>query len=488
MLLQKASRLRKTWQRVSRIKSRLKSIRDNINAMALDRASNSLYDENKRLLLEKIVEVVDLFYELVAPGDNGTPPDYESIPPEEINLSLRDLLVIFRQTISRLQRMPPEIQESALEILYSYFIELQGLYDLIFVSTSSHHQASMPLTLTAIENHHSRYFRLSPEIESDPAIQEYRSIKYHFLMKGSVSHHLNVIFFDLLPQYCYLKLKEFVLRTPRCRGIIDPNSVLTLDELRAALRLHPLSASEKQRVALHRHTMRIFDIIFTKIVLRAGRTVFESLVLAIWIQTVKDHIVPNVKQDEWEANHLNVEQEVSDKAGPGKIKMSSAFFMQPRVTFQLERFLIFKIRTMTVGDVVRVTELGNWMRQNSPDEFLQFFNIALGDMGGLGIRTMPEHEIVQDKETEWLYGALMSFIPGGMTSPGSIVMRKTNYGLTKAQQLFREIIFYDPRFKGSSGFFSDIGIILKSVGVLNKGRVGKALQKTESFEGKKRGW
>ena len=101
MLLQKASRLRKTWQRVSRIKSRLKSIRDNINAMALDRASNSLYDENKRLLLEKIVEVVDLFYELVAPGDNGTPPDYESIPPEEINLSLRDLLVIFRQTISR---------------------------------------------------------------------------------------------------------------------------------------------------------------------------------------------------------------------------------------------------------------------------------------------------------------------------------------------------------------------------------------------------
>jgi hypothetical protein len=68
------------------------------------------------------------------------------------------------------------------------------------------------------------------------------------------------------------------------------------------------------------------------------------------------------------------------------------------------------------------------------------------------------------------------------------VMRKTNYGLTKAQQLFHEIKFYDPRFKGSSGFIADIKTMLKSIAVLKKGRVGKALEETESFEGKRRGF
>jgi lipopolysaccharide/colanic/teichoic acid biosynthesis glycosyltransferase len=186
--------------------------------------------------------------------------------------------------------------------------------------------------------------------------------------------------------------------------------------------------------------------------------------------------------------YLDVEREVTYNGESGKIKMSSAFFMQPRVKFRLERFLIFKNRTMTVGDVVRTHELGNWMRQNSPDEFLQFFNIALGDMGGLGIRTMPEHEVLETKETQWLYCALMNFVPGGMTSPGSIVMRKMNYGLSKAEQLFQEIRFYDPRFKNSSSFITDIAIMLRSILVLNKGRVGKALQDTESFEGENRGF
>jgi len=227
--------------------------------------------------------------------------------------------------------------------------------------------------------------------------------------------------------------------------------------------------------------------------LRWGRPIFELLLLATWSQTVKDHIVPGKHKPRWQAEHLDLEhdeiQEVTDKNGyPGKIRLSSAFFMQPRVKFRLERFLIFKIRTMTVGDIVRTTELGNWMRQNSPDEFLQFFNIALGDMGGLGIRTMPEHEITETQETLWLYDALMNFVPGGMTSPGSIMMRKTNYGLTKAEQLLREIQYYDPRFKGSSGFMTDIRTIIKSILVLNKGRVGKALEETESFEGKKRGF
>jgi len=477
-------------KRVWHLKSQIKNIRDHIDSMSREPADTRVANENKRLLLEKILYLLSLIQRLIDPeGQARQLPDYETFSPEEVNLSLAELLLMFQQTLTQLQQMPQKVQDNAFAILYSYFIELQGLYDLTVVSTSGHPYSLTPLTASAIAEHQKRYFQLSEDVENDPLIQEYRSIKYDSLMKGRLSHHLHAIVFDLIPHYWLLKIKEFIQKTPKCRRILDPTQITTVDELRAALRSHPLSKSEKRRVAIHRHTMRILDILFTQIALRAGRPVFDALVLSIWIQTVKDHIVPGIHRKDWQTESLYEERDVVDTAnGPGKIKMSSAFFMQPRVTFLLERFLIFKIRTMTVGDVVRVTELGNWMRQNSPDEFLQFFNIAMGDMGGLGIRTMPEHEIVQTKETEWLYGALMSFVPGGMTSPGSISMRKTNYGLTKAQQLFQEILFYDPRFKGSSGLFSDFAIMLKSLRVLRKGRVGQALKQTESFEGKKRGF
>ncbi|GAK53907.1 putative glycosyltransferase Cps7F [Candidatus Moduliflexus flocculans] len=490
--MKKLSRGIEAVKQMLRLKAQIKSIRDNIDSMSREPADSPVANENKRLLLEKILSLLSFMQNVIDPeGRARQLPDYETFSPEEVNLSLAELLFMFQQTLIQLQQMPQKVQDNAIAILYSYFIELQGLYDLTVVSASGTHYSLTPLTASTIAEHQRRYFQLSEEIENDPLIQEYRSIKYHFLMKGSLAHHLYVIAFDLLPHYWLLKIKEFVQKTPKCRRILDPSRITSVEELRSALRSHPLSKSEKLRVAIHRHAMRMFDIVFTRLALRIGRPVFDALVLSIWIQTVKDHVVPGIHRKDWQAESLyeEREQEVVDiQNGPGKIKMSSAFFMQPRVTFNLERFLIFKIRTMTVGDVVRVTELGNWMRQNSPDEFLQFFNIAMGDMGGLGIRTMPEHEIVQTKETEWLYGALMSFVPGGMTSPGSISMRKTNYGLTKAQQLFQEILFYDPRFKGSSGLFSDFGIMLKSLGVLRKGRVGQALKQTESFDGKKRGF
>ncbi|PIE34219.1 hypothetical protein CSA56_08795 [candidate division KSB3 bacterium] len=472
------------------ISSSTRSIRDYINAMTQESRTSLYYEENKRLIIQKILEVVDMVQEFIAPEEPPPElPDYEKFSPEDVSLSLGQLLVLFRRTLLQLQQTPPKVQESALDILTSYFIELQGLYDLIFVSKLGKNSSSLPLSPSAIEEHQSRYLRLDEEFEHDQLIQEYRSVKYKSLMNTSLRHHLHVILFDILPYWLWMLAKESIQRTPRCQGILDPDSITSVGELRTLLSKHPLTESTKLVVALHRHTMRIFDLFFTKIFLKWGRPLFELLVLAIWIQTVKDHIVPEKHRPDWQAQHLDVGKEAIELLkGSGKIKMSSAFFMQPRIKFRLERFLIFKIRTMTVGDIVRTTELGNWMRQNSPDEFLQFFNVALGDMGGLGIRTMPEHEIMETKDTQWLYGALMSFIPGGMTSPGSIVMRKTNYGLTKSQQLLREILFYDPRFKGSSGLFTDIITMVKSILVLDKGRVGKALQKTESFTGKKRGF
>ena len=475
-------------QLILRIKTFTKSIRDYINSMTQEDTESLYYEENKRKIIEKIIAVIDLYQALLSL--DCPPPeltDYEMLPPEKVNLSLSQLLVLFRRTLLQLQETPPIVQSEALEILYSYFIELQGLYDLIFVSLYESNASIVPLSPSSLEEHQRRYLQLPEEIKKDPLIQEYQSIKYKDLMNVSAIHHLHVILLDFLPQYLFAMLKELVFKQPRCRNILDPGSVSSLDELRALLAEHPLSKATKLSIALHRHIMRVCDILFTRFMLRWGRPMFELLVLATWIQTVKDHIVPGIHRPDWEAEHLDLEQEVTDKNGsPGKIKMSSAFFMQPRVKFGLEKFLIFKIRTMTVGEIVRTTELGNWMRQNSPDELLQFFNVALGDIGGLGIRTMPEHEILETKETSWLYHALMSFVPGGMTSPGSIIMRKTNYGLSKAQQLLQEIRFYDPRFKGSSSLLNDVKILVRSLGVMNKGRVGKALELTESFTNRKR--
>ncbi len=483
------SGLLKKFPLVLQINTLTKSIRDYVNSMAQERPDNSYYQENRRILIKKVIELLDVCQDMVSSEvQHPEFPDYEVFTPEEVNLSLSELLILFRRALEQLQETRPQLQENAVRILYSYFIELQGLYDLIFVSRFGS-ASRLPLSPSAIEEHQKRYLQLDDDIERDPLIAEYRSIPYNDLMSVSYLHHVHVIFFDLLPHFLFSFLKEVLFRKPRTHRTLNPKSVETVAELRALLAQHPLNPSAKFGLALHRHIMRICDILGTRLVLTWGRGMFELIVLATWIQTVKDHIVPGIHKPDWQVDHLTAEQDVFTEDGTSaKIKMSSAFFMQPRLTFRLERFLIFKNRTMTVGDVVRPHELGNWMRQHSPDEFLQFFNVALGDMGGLGIRTMPEHEVFETQETQWLYGALMNFIPGGMTSPGSIVMRKTNYGLTKEQQLFREVLFYDPRFKGSSGLWTDIKVIFQSLKVLDRGRVGKALEKTESFGGKDRGF
>lgn len=539
-----------------RITLQIKTLKEALNSAIFEMSENTRSASVQTFFVEAST-LLDIFQDIFSP-DAPLPevPDYEEYSPEEVDFSLVELLVIFRRILQKLQQSSLTIQHNALDILHSYFIELQGLYDLVFMRRFVSNTEELPISLFALEEYHKRYFRcfkftdqaftrlrqggISEEIlrkleplkdqktvtedqclsalesmlgkqqsdqyqfailkhtqvlqymMSDSIIREYKSIQYDDLMKNSSLHHLRVVLFKLFPRFAVTMIKEFFKRKPRCRHIQDPEQIDTVEKLQEFFAKHPLTETAKLSIALHRHIMRILDIVFTRGVLRWGRPVFELLILGTWLQTVKDHILPGFHTPRWQADHLDLsqdkEQEVQDANGaPGKIRMSSAFFMQPRVKFGLERFLIFKLRTMTVGDIVRTTELGNWMRQNSPDEFLQFFNIALGDMGGLGIRTMPEHEITETKDTLWLYSALMTFVPGGVTSPGSIVMREENYGLTKSQQLFHEIRYYDPRFKKSSSLFMDIRKVVQSLSVLNKGRIGDALKKTESFEGKKRG-
>lgn len=535
--------IRQLWQQTPRIHQELHA--------ALDQAD----EQSPQQFFPHIFRLLDVLQQFLLPeGEVPEVVDYEELPPEQVNLSLPQLVVVFRKTLKALQEdASPAIQRRALEILNSYLIELQGLYDLVFVRRFMDEPSAsvLPLSLSALEDHHKRYFRCFqcteraleklqqdglPEavlrklktldtnrvmteeqlitaltelfgeshndqyrflvmkhtqklhhVTTDRLMREYQGIQFVDLMNVSALHHVRAAFLHALPKLAACKVKETLQRIPRCQRIQEPDEITTFDELQHFFQQHPLTESAKFGIAFHRHVMRIFDILGTRGVLKWGRPMFELLVLGTWLQTVKDHIVPGTNRPDWQAEHLefsqNSQPEVRNSdVGPGTISLSSAFFMQPRVKFGLERFLIFKLRTMTVGDIVRVTEFGNWMRKNSPDEFLQFFNIALGDMGGLGIRTMPEHEIIEDDATLWLYSALMTFVPGGVTSPGSTEMRRQSYRLTKKEQLLHELRFYDPRFKRSSSLYHDIKAALGSMLVLNKGRVGKVLQQTESFE------
>lgn len=475
--------LRVIW----RVKSLTKDVRNSIHSMAQEKSQGRDYEKYKQQTIEKIIELIDACQQFFPTNTASQPlPNYEESVPEDAELSLKELLVLFRQTLQQFQTTPFKVQESAIEILDSYFIELQGLYDLIFVHTKKAQFSLASVSPSFVQDHQKRRLFTPKEIEEDPLIQEYRSIPYDDLMNISLVHHLRVALY-LLSEFVHTGVRELFRRTPRCRRVLDRQDVDSLGTLRQLLRAHPLTQTVKVSVALQRHLMRIFDIVVIRIILRLGRPIFELLVLATWAQTVKDHIVPGIHKPDWEVEQLDVEREIIDKNGvAGKIKMSSAFFMQPRIKFGLERFLIFKNRTMTVGDIVRVHELGNWVRQNSLDELLQCFNIALGDMGCLGVRLIPEHEIVSSPETLWVYSALMSFMSGGMTSPGTIAMREANYNLTKTEQFLEDLLFYDPRFKKSSSLINDINAMLQTVRVLNKGRVGKALEQTESFHGRKR--
>lgn len=546
---------------IKQITSQIKTIRDTLSATILDEPYSSP-EGNSHEFFQHIFNLLDTLQQFFSP--NGKPPDvvdYDDRSPNEVNLTPAQLIVVFRRTIEQLQHTSPTVQHAAQEILHFYFIELQGLYDLVSVRRVVSARAELPFSLAALEEYHKQYFRcfkvtdqacvklqkegvpeeivhkLAPlknqgvmteegffrklvscigdkrladqyqfpifkhtqvlqHLTSDPLIREYKSIPYDDLMHVSILHHLRALL-KLYPLFIVKTIADVVQRQPRCRRIQSADVIETCDQLRAFLSQHPLSPSVKIQVALHRHLMRIFELAGARLILHWGKPMFELIILSTWLQTVKDHILPGHDNPNWQAAYLNLaenkEQLVADIEGDtGKIRMSSALFMQPRVKFGLERFLIFKLRTMTVTISERVpprpTELGNWMRLSSTDEFFQFFNIALGDIGGLGIRTMPEHEIVETDDTLWLYSALMSFVPGGVTSPGSIVMRNKDYRLSKADQLMHEIRYYDPRFKGSSGLLMDIKKVLGSLSVLNKGRVGMTLLSTESFGDKKRGY
>ena len=76
---------------------------------------------------------------------------------------------------------------------------------------------------------------------------------------------------------------------------------------------------------------------------------------------------------------------------------SPILFRQQRPGLNAKPFIIYKFRTMSLsdrpaaellGEVSRITPLGNWLRKLSLDELPQLFNILKGDLSFIGPRPL----------------------------------------------------------------------------------------------------
>jgi putative colanic acid biosynthesis UDP-glucose lipid carrier transferase len=193
---------------------------------------------------------------------------------------------------------------------------------------------------------------------------------------------------------------------------------------------------------------RIFDIIFSSVVLLVFSPVF--LVIALLIKI--------------------------DSRGP-------VFYRHKRITATGREFECLKFRTMVVGadrqieDILasdprlreewertyklkndpRVTRIGRFLRRTSLDEFPQFFNVLKGEMSVVGARPIVGKELAdyyKDK-VEGSAGRYCSMKPG-ITGPWQ-VMKRTD------MDDYRERVELDDWYILNYSFFNDIKIIWKTI-------------------------
>jgi lipopolysaccharide/colanic/teichoic acid biosynthesis glycosyltransferase len=161
---------------------------------------------------------------------------------------------------------------------------------------------------------------------------------------------------------------------------------------------------------------------------------------------------------------------ILDSKGP-------VFFRPQRVGKDGRRFRMMKYRTMTAdaasqGPPItvktdrRITRVGRFLRKTKLDELPQLFNILSGDMGFVGPR--PEDPSIAEKYPSRLMG-IFRFRPG-ITSPASMAFRAEEEMIPAERWekvYFGEIlpmkVEADVRYMEKKTFFSDMGIILKTV-------------------------
>ncbi|SEL91403.1 sugar transferase [Parapedobacter koreensis] len=200
----------------------------------------------------------------------------------------------------------------------------------------------------------------------------------------------------------------------------------------------------KRKLLVYQETIflkRIFDILFSSVVLLAGVPVFLVLML-ITKATSK---------------------------GP-------AFYRQERIGKDQKPFYIYKFRSMRVDaekdgrpqlasdDDPRITKWGKFMRKTHLDELPQFWNVLKGDMAIVGPRPERRHFINEIKERRPEYTQLFRLKPG-ITSIGQV-----HYGYAENVDQMCERVNYDLSYLSTMSLKTDIGIILETVKAMTQGK------------------
>lgn len=160
------------------------------------------------------------------------------------------------------------------------------------------------------------------------------------------------------------------------------------------------------------------------------------------------------------------------------------FFMQERLGLHGRPFKLLKFRSMKVevgsergtfdlGNRMRVTRIGSFIRKTKIDELPQLVNVLKGEMSIVGPR--PEvKQWVNAFPDRWRF---VHSVRPGITDPASIVFRNEEALLSESDQperMYREKILpakldlYDSYIKNQS-FIRDLKIILRTVFAVFRG-------------------
>lgn len=153
------------------------------------------------------------------------------------------------------------------------------------------------------------------------------------------------------------------------------------------------------------------------------------------------------------------------------------FFTQERVGKGGKSFKIIKFRTMvpnaeskgmqiTVGNDMRVTKVGKFLRKTKLDELPQLFNVLVGQMSFVGPR--PEVPRYVDMYTEYQRNVLR--IRPGITELASIVYRDENEVLaasedperTYVEEVMQQKLKLNMQYMQKMGFWYDIKLIFQT--------------------------
>lgn len=145
---------------------------------------------------------------------------------------------------------------------------------------------------------------------------------------------------------------------------------------------------------------------------------------------------------------------------------SPVLFTQLRPGKGEKIFRMYKFRTMTderdehgklLPDEMRLTEFGKFLRSSSLDELPELFNILKGDMSIVG----PRPQLVRDMVFMTREQRRRHKVPQGLTGLAQVNGRN--------QISWEEKLSYDQQYVKRITFFSDLRIVLQTVGnVLKK--------------------